>query len=129
MRLQSLSNRSIKMSEQLRHVSKTFDIKNRKQKVVLNPNTHIIKSIFDNNLKNNVTKAIDANKKVHRSDFLINYMKIKNAFFEQQDEMSCRLMKLLERMDLDRQILFKEKLDILLENRSPHQLDQSRTQT
>ena len=77
MRVKSLEDRTTKMSEQLANVSKTFDIKNRKQKVILNPNTSVVKKIFDESYKNQ-----SGENKIYRSDFLINYLKIKNTYFE-----------------------------------------------
>ena len=52
-----------------------------------------------------------------RSDHIINYLKTKNTLLEKADLRSANLMKLLERMDLDRQIVFKEKIDVLLEEK------------
>ena len=59
-------------------------------------------------------------KPTDRTKCLINYLKTKNELYGSKDDLSVSTLKLMDRMDIDRKILFQEKLDVLLaEDASP----------
>ena len=47
----------------------------------------------------------------------MKYLTTKSDMFSSKDQLSGDTLKTLERMDLDRQILFREKIDVLLEEK------------
>ena len=54
---------------------------------------------------------------------MINYLSCRNEMKESKDTLSANIMKLMERMNLDRQILFKEKMEVLLKDSEIEQDD------
>ena len=52
-----------------------------------------------------------------RTKGLINYLKTKSELLGGKGELIVATLKFLERMDIDRRILFQEKIDILLSNK------------
>ena len=56
-------------------------------------------------------------KATDRTKSLVNYLSTKNEYYGSNDNCSVRQLKILDRLDIDRQILFKEKIDVLLEEK------------
>ena len=52
-----------------------------------------------------------------RANYLFKILKASSQIIESKDELNASLLRILERMDLDRSILFKEKIDVLLNDR------------
>lgn len=55
-----------------------------------------------------------------RANFILALLKHRNDFFKAKDQRSANLIKLLERTSLDRRILLKEKINVLLKEVVDH---------
>ena len=59
---------------------------------------------------------------------MANYLATRNEILERKDAMCARLLDTLGRMDLDRRLLIKDKIDVLLERRDSSKDDNALAQ-
>ena len=67
----------------------------------------------ENSGKKNVNKKRSDAK--DRTDKMLEYIQTKNHAYESKDHLSENILKITERMELDRSFLFQEKIDVLFE--------------
>jgi small-conductance mechanosensitive channel len=108
-RISSFNQRIEQSKRELHALAKTYDTKDQTKRAIKTPLSRAPK---DHHPDRDELQS----KRYKRTKGLINYLKTINNINETSDNLSSNIMKLLERATLDRQILFKEKVQVLLQS-------------